>query len=64
MSLLKKLRKKKHWTQRQLAEKSKLTTACICQIEKGKRIPSIKTLVKISEALEIDVSILINSIII
>jgi len=62
MKNLKKIRIKKNWTQMDLAQKSKLTPAAICMIEKGKRIPSLKTLLKLSKALEIDVSILINSI--
>jgi len=40
------------FTQRELAEKSGLTTAAICQIERGLRSPNIKTILKLQKAFD------------
>ncbi len=36
------------WSQKVLAEKTGLTPACVCQIESGKRCPTIETIYRIS----------------
>jgi transcriptional regulator with XRE-family HTH domain len=46
--------------QGELAQKSGLTQACICQIEKGTREPHIKSLTAIAEALGVPISNLMN----
>lgn len=55
---IKELRKKKKWTQAQLAEATEFTQGYIASIEstKSDKSPSMSTLVKIAEALECQVS--------
>ena len=52
---LKHLRLKKNLTQKKLAEKINCTSAYICQLENGKADPSLSTLKKIANALEITI---------
>src|SRR3954470_14868991 len=47
------LRISKAWTQSELARKAGVTRAAISQIEKGDRLPSMKTLKKIGNAFNI-----------
>jgi len=49
---IKELRKKKHMTQQELAEKTNITCASIINIERGYNKPSVSSLYKICEALE------------
>ena len=42
-------------TQKEVAERSGISTSYICDIEVGRTNPSLKTLEKISRALEIDI---------
>jgi transcriptional regulator with XRE-family HTH domain len=51
------LRKKKGWTQRELAQATRLSTGHIANIEEGAR-PGIKTMALIAEALGVEVSAL------
>lgn len=44
----------KNFTQAKLSEVCNISTDYLSEIERGKRIPSIKRLIKISDALEID----------
>lgn len=46
------------WTQAQLAEKTGITPAAICQIEKGDRIPTISVLYKIAQVLQVSLDYL------
>ena len=57
---LKKLRLMRNLTQKELAIKSGLTDAAIRNYELGNRSPSKEQLQKISEALDCDISALIN----
>ena len=50
-----KRRKQKEWTQSQLAKKAGLSRGYVAAIEQGRRRPSLKTLVIIAKALEVDV---------
>ena len=52
---IKKYRQRKSWTQEKLAEEASLHVSYIGQIERGLRLPSLNALLKISEALKIDV---------
>jgi len=52
-------RKRKQYTLEQLAEKLEVSTAFIGQIERAKGIPSLETLVKIANTLEVSVDSLI-----
>ena len=53
---LKKLRKEKNWSQFELAEKADLSEQTINSIESKRLWPSEKTIIKISNALNEDVS--------
>ena len=52
-------RKKKKYTLEQLAEKLDVSTTFIGQIERAKGIPSLETLVKIANTLEISIDSLL-----
>ncbi len=60
-SELKKLRKKSGLTQSQLAEKCNLSKNAIWNYENNKRTPTLKTLNKISEILDVDLSYIIST---
>ncbi|MCJ7645593.1 helix-turn-helix domain-containing protein [bacterium] len=60
--VLKRLREEKHLTQQQLAFESGLHRTYISQLERGIKSPSLDTLQKLSEALEIRLSELIIQI--
>lgn len=51
---IKELRIKHGLTQKQLAEKAKISNSYLCDIEVGRTNPSLKTLEKICRAFEID----------
>lgn len=51
------VRKEKGMKQYELAEKSGLAGSTICDIEKGRLTPSLKTLEKIAETLEIPIGL-------
>jgi transcriptional regulator with XRE-family HTH domain len=50
------IRKAKGWTQEQLGSRADITYKFIGEIELGKQNPSFETLVKIADALEIELS--------
>ncbi len=52
--MLREIRKKKNITIKELALKLKLTRNAITQYETGKRTPSLQTMQKLADALEVD----------
>jgi len=54
-------RKKQGINQKDLAEKAGISNSYLTDIEKGRHTPSIKTLLKISEALQIDCGVILNT---
>lgn len=52
-------RKHKNYTLEQLAEKIEVSTTFIGQIERAKGVPSLETLVKIANALEVSIDYLV-----
>lgn len=61
-SIIKEIRKIKGLSQQKLGEKLGVSGAYIQQIENNKKNPSMKTLQRISEALNVDIDLLINRI--
>lgn len=61
-SIIKEIRKIKGLSQQKLGEKLGVSGAYIQQIENNKKNPSMKTLQRISEALNVDIDVLINGI--
>ena len=51
------MRKKRDLTQAELAKKSKLSQSTIAQIESGRKDPSVETLQKLADALDIHIAI-------
>ena len=51
-------RKKQGLTQAQLAKKTRVTPAAVCQIEKGERIPTIPVLHRIAQVLRVSLDYL------
>lgn len=56
------LRKKKNWSQEDLALESEINKNYISDLERGKRNPTIKVLTKISRALDVSLSHLFEGI--
>lgn len=56
--VLKTARKEKHMTQAELADCAFLNKSYICDIERGKRNPSVSVLLKLTKALSISLSVL------
>lgn len=56
---IKKLRKDKSLSQAQLAQRADLHFSYVAQIERGEKMPSLKSLERISEALDADMQYLI-----
>lgn len=56
---IRKARKERHVTQEQLGEICELSTAHIGHIERGTRIPSLDTLFRISQALDVSMDYLV-----
>lgn len=52
------LRKRKDWSQSELADKAEVSQSTIAQIEADKKDPSVATLIKIAQALEIHPAVL------
>lgn len=59
---MKELRKKRGFSQEAFADHAGLHRVAVGWIEQGKRVPSLKTLVKISQGLGISVSELLKGI--
>lgn len=53
------LRKNKGWTQEYLAFEAQIGKSSLCEIESGKQSPTITTLEKIAEALNIELQELV-----
>lgn len=58
---IKKIRKEKRLTQKELAQRLNVSQANLAQYENGKRNPKLATLQKIADALEVSVSDLLSS---
>jgi DNA-binding XRE family transcriptional regulator len=58
---IKKLRRDKQMSQASLAKASGLAQSTICYIETGQKNPSIKTAIKLADALGVDLVCLIKS---
>lgn len=57
---IKKLRKEKGYTQKQLAEMSGIATITLQQYELSKRTPQTEQLIKLSSALQVDINSLLE----
>jgi transcriptional regulator with XRE-family HTH domain len=57
---IKMLREARGWTQEQLAERAAIQRSYLGDLELGRRNPSVRTLVKVSNAFGIDVSELLE----
>jgi len=57
---LKHFRKEAGFYQSELAEKAQMTTAAICNYEKGIRVPQFESLIKLSKALDISIDTLVG----
>ena len=57
---LRKLRRKKKLTQEKIGEKVKVTPKYIQYLEAGKRIPSLKLIYRLADALDVKVKELFN----
>lgn len=58
---IKKFREAKKMSQASLAKASGIAQSTISYIETGQKNPSIKTAIKLSNALEVDIETLVNS---
>lgn len=56
---IRRFREEKHWTQQLLSEKCDLSTTNISHIERGATKPSLETLVKIANTLEVNINALL-----
>ncbi len=61
--IIRDLRKKRHMTQQELADKCEVTRQYVVMIERGQVNPSIKLLKKISTVLDVDIHYLLDNII-
>ncbi len=52
---IKNFRESKHLTQEKLSELAGISADYLSEIERGKKVPSIKRLIQISEALDIEI---------
>lgn len=59
---IKKHREKRHWSQEKLSEKADIHVSYVGQIERGMRYPSLKTLFKLADALEVKITELFKGI--
>ncbi|HXU92995.1 MAG TPA: helix-turn-helix transcriptional regulator [Gallionella sp.] len=57
--VLRQLREERGWSQEQLAERADLNRSYLGEVERGRAVPSIVTVAKLAEALEIQLSSLI-----
>lgn len=57
---IRKLRKNNNFTLKELSERSGLSVSFISDIENGRRIPRLENLDKLSKALNVDISYLID----
>ncbi|WP_035383516.1 helix-turn-helix transcriptional regulator [Ferriphaselus sp. R-1] len=54
--VLRQLREERGWSQEQLAERADLNRSYLGEVERGRAVPSIVTVAKLAEALEIQLS--------
>lgn len=54
--LIKEIRLKKNMTQEELSQKSSISESYISELENNLKMPTILTLCKLAEALEVDIS--------
>jgi len=59
---IKRLREKRQWSQEKLAEHANVHISYIGQIERGLRYPSLKTLFKVADALEVKIAELFKGV--
>ncbi len=57
---LKEIRRKKGWTQHQLAAKAQIAQSAVHYIEEGTKSPTLYTMCKIAHALDMEVGSLAN----
>jgi transcriptional regulator with XRE-family HTH domain len=57
---IKTLRAAKSWSQEQLAERASIQRSYLADLERGYRNPSVRTLVKVANALGVQVSFLLE----
>lgn len=57
---IKEMRRSKDWSQEQLAERAYIQRSYVADLERGHRNPSIRTLVKVANALGVSVSALLE----
>lgn len=60
MNKLTKLRESKGWSQQKLADESGVSQAYISELELGRKNPTVKILQKLSQALEVPISKLLE----
>ena len=58
---IKSLRADKGWSQEQLAERAAMQRSYLANLERGRRDPSVRTLVKLSNALGVSIAELLDS---
>jgi transcriptional regulator with XRE-family HTH domain len=58
---IKSLRNTRRWSQEQLAERASIQRSYLAALERGTRNPSVRTLVKLANALNVSVSDLFDS---
>ena len=58
---IKKLRQEKNMSQASLAKVSGIAQSTVCYIENGQRNPSIDTVMRLADALEVDIETLVKS---
>jgi transcriptional regulator with XRE-family HTH domain len=56
---LKQVRLEKGFTQERLADKANVTRMTISNIEKGRHVPTVKTLIRLADALGVEITELI-----
>lgn len=59
---LKILREERNWTLEDLSKKTQLSVEKLAQYERGEQIPSVQTILKLSNVLEVPVSNLMDGI--
>lgn len=57
---VKQLRKQRHWTQKELARKVEIRFQLLNKYEGGQHIPSVETLIRLADALDVTVDYLLT----
>jgi transcriptional regulator with XRE-family HTH domain len=58
---IKSLRKAKGWSQEEFAERAAMQRSYLADLERGRRNPSVRTLVKVANAFDVAVADLLRS---